>query len=488
MKLLFIDVDSLRPDHLGCYGYHRNTSPNIDRIAERGIRFTKYYASDAPCKPSRTAFTTGKFGIRTGVVDHGGKATNLRNSEKNSDFKDGLETFSLPGILRQKGLETVLVSTFHERHSAWHFAAGWNQIFNCGKLGDEIASEVTPIALKWLKSNTDKDNWCLYLNYWDPHTPYRTPESYGKPFRNDPLPDWLTKEKLEKDRQLAGPHSAREVDMYWNKPLPEYPRYPTEIKDMDDMRKLIDGYDTGIRYMDDHLGQIFEELDNQGILDEVAVIITGDHGENLGELGIYAEHATADKGTCNIPMILSLPEMKDSRIDDNFHYNMDILPTLAEWLNVEADPEWDAKSFAPALSGQSYKDRKFLVISQCSHVCQRSVLFDKWLYIRTYHDGFHLFEKHMLFDLEEDPYEQHNLAETREDIVREAIGLLNEWHDEMMAKMTEPVDPLWTVMNEGGPYHAKGNLEMYINQRLLPTGRTEAVEKLKQAYPNEFKV
>lgn len=129
MKLLFIDVDSLRPDHLGCYGYHRNTSPNIDRIAERGIRFTKYYASDAPCKPSRTAFTTGKFGIRTGVVDHGGKATNLRNSEKNSDFKDGLETFSLPGILRQKGLETVLVSTFHERHSAWHFAAGWNQIF-----------------------------------------------------------------------------------------------------------------------------------------------------------------------------------------------------------------------------------------------------------------------------------------------------------------------------------------------------------------------
>ncbi|MFL2120923.1 hypothetical protein [Marinilactibacillus psychrotolerans] len=61
-------------------------------------------------------------------------------------------------------------------------------------------------------------------------------------------------------------------------------------------------------------------------------------------------------------------------------------------------------------------------------------------------------------------------------------------NDEMMAKMTEPVDPLWTVMNEGGPYHAKGNLEMYINQRLLPTGRTEAVEKLKQAYPNEFKV
>src|SRR5690554_2832176 len=127
MKILMIDVDSLRPDHLGCYGYHRDTSPNIDKIAEKGVRFTNYYTSDAPCMPSRTALTTGKMGIRTGLVNHGGKASKLRVSEQDLDFKDNLDLFSFAGIFRQKGLDTALISTFAERHSAWHFNAGWKE-------------------------------------------------------------------------------------------------------------------------------------------------------------------------------------------------------------------------------------------------------------------------------------------------------------------------------------------------------------------------
>ncbi len=66
MRILYIDIDTLRPDHLGCYGYHRNTSPNIDAIAANGTRFTSVYASDVPCLPSRTALVTGTFGIRNG--------------------------------------------------------------------------------------------------------------------------------------------------------------------------------------------------------------------------------------------------------------------------------------------------------------------------------------------------------------------------------------------------------------------------------------
>ena len=73
-NLLIVLMDTLRPDHLGCYGYHRNTSPNIDRIAAQGVRFDNYYCSDAPCLPSRTALMSGRFGIHTGVVGHGGTA------------------------------------------------------------------------------------------------------------------------------------------------------------------------------------------------------------------------------------------------------------------------------------------------------------------------------------------------------------------------------------------------------------------------------
>ncbi|GAA0361729.1 sulfatase [Alkalibacterium iburiense] len=486
MKLLFIDVDSLRPDHMGCYGYRRNTTPTIDKLAEEGVRFTEYYTSDAPCMPSRTALATGKMGIRTGLVNHGGEASRLRISEQNLDFKDDLFQYSLAGIFRQKGMETTLISTFAERHSAWHFNAGWNTVINNGKLGDEIASEVNPDALKWLRENGQKEDWVLYVNYWDPHTPYRTPEEYGEPFKNDPLPEWLTEEKLKKDRELVGPHSAREVDMYWNKPIDKWPRHVSELKDMADMRQLIDGYDTGVRYMDDHVAELIEELERQGIKDEVAIIITADHGENLGELGIYAEHGTADKYTCNIPMIIKYPGNKKGHVDHELHYSLDLLPTLAELLDVEASSDWDGQSFANTILEGKKNGREALIISQNAHVCQRSVRFKDWLYIRTYHDGYHLFDKHQLFNLKEDPHEEHNRADDYPEVVKEATVLLQDWHDEMMSKMNEPHDPMWTVLGEGGPFHANGHLEMYTNERLIPTGRIEAAEKLSQRHPHEF--
>ena len=74
MRVLFVDIDTLRPDHMGCYGYSRNTTPNFDKVAEEGVRFDEYYCSDAPCLPSRAALISGMFGIHNGAVGHGGTA------------------------------------------------------------------------------------------------------------------------------------------------------------------------------------------------------------------------------------------------------------------------------------------------------------------------------------------------------------------------------------------------------------------------------
>lgn len=74
MKVLFIDINTLRPDHMSCYGYGRNTTPNIDSVAEEGVRFDRYYCSDAPCLPSRAALVNGTFGIKNGITGHGGNA------------------------------------------------------------------------------------------------------------------------------------------------------------------------------------------------------------------------------------------------------------------------------------------------------------------------------------------------------------------------------------------------------------------------------
>jgi choline-sulfatase len=490
MKILYLDLDTLRPDHLGCYGYQRNTSPNIDRIAAQGVRFDNYYCSDAPCLPSRAALMTGQFGIHSGIVGHGGTAADLRLEGAPRDFADRLVHWtggqSIPMMLRQAGFYTASISPFAERHGAWWFNAGFNDMHNPGKSGDESAEEITPAALKWINDNANRENWFLHVNYWDAHADYRAPEEFGNPFEGAPLPDWFDESVIEKHRQAVGPNSAREMSMYTNDPVPGKPRHVPEIKNMEDLRRHFDGQDCGIRYMDGHIGQLFDALEAQGVLDELVIIISADHGENHGELGIYKEHGTADHATCRIPMIVRWPGVTpEGHADDGLHYNLDLAPTLAELLDRPAHARWDGESFAPVLRDGQDCGRDSLVISQCAHVCQRGVRFGPWLYMRTYHDGYHLFPKEMLFNIEEDPHEQHDLADKRPDLCREGVYILNEWHDRMMATMPDAIDPLWTVIREGGPYHARGKLARYC-KRLEATERGWAVPELKKRHPCEF--
>lgn len=485
MRILHLDLDTLRPDHLGCYGYARDTSPNIDRIARAGVRFSQYYCSDAPCLPSRASLMSGRFGIHTGVVGHGGTAGDMRIEGTERGFRTAHAARCLPGVLRAAGLRTTSISPFAERHSAWWFYAGFNEMINTGEGGMESAERITPVVLDWIDRNAARDDWYLHINYWDPHTPYRAPESFGNPFADDPLPEWITPEVLTAHRAMAGPHCAREIAMYDNSTNEKFPRHPGELSDMADLRRMIDGYDCGIRYMDGHIGTLLSALETQGVpLDDLCVIVSSDHGENMGELGIYGEHATADGITPHIPMIIKWPGAPAGHVDEGLHYNLDLAPTLAELLGGKMREDWDGVSFAPALKGEEC-GRPFLVLSQCAHVCQRSVRFGDYIYVRTYHDGYHLFEKEMLFDLRADPHEQCDLAARRPELCAYGASLLLSWHDDMMATQPDAVDPLWTVMREGGPLHARGELARYIPY-LEKTGRAEAARRLRLKHPQEF--
>ncbi len=485
MKILYIDIDSLRPDHLGCYGYHRNTSPHIDAVAKESIRFENYYTSDAPCLPSRTAFYTGMFGIHSGVVGHGGTASDLRVEGARRAFRDKVEMDSVPSALQDAGFHTAQISPFGQRHAARQFYAGFNEIHNTGKGGLESAEEVQPVVMKWLEDNEEKDNWYLHVNYWDPHTPYRTPEGFGEPFADEPLPEWLTDEVFEKHLQNIGPHSAREISMFDDTEDPEFPKAPGSITDRAGLRRMIDGYDNGIKHADDQIGQIIEFLKKTGQYDDMVVVISADHGENQGELGIYAEHGTADEITCRVPLIVKWPGMRAGCVDTGLHYNLDFGPTLADLLGFEKRDMWDGRSFADSIREDADTGRDFLVVSQCAHVCQRSVRFGPWLYMRTYHDGYHLFPKEMLYNLEEDPHEQNDVAESNRAECDEGLRQLHDWHESMMSTMDYDSDPMWTVIKEGGPFHARGFLKGYC-EHLKKTGREWAVDKLKERHPREF--
>ena len=486
MRILFLDLDTLRADHLGCYGYHRATSPNLDRIAAGGVRFDGYYCSDAPCLPSRAALFTGRFGIHTGVVNHGGVCADLRLQGAERGFADRCQQDNLPAFLRAAGLRTATISPFAERHGAWWFYAGFDEIYNTGRRGQESAEHVTPTALRWIDQHAREDDWFLHVNYWDPHTPYRAPAEFGNPFADAPLPPWPDEAAIAAHQQAIGPHTAREIGMYDDTVQPQYPRYVGAVRNLHDWRRHIDGYDCGIAYMDSHIGRVLNALADQGVLDDLAVIVTSDHAENQGELGIYAEHATADHATCRIPMILRWPGGASGVAEAGLHYNLDLLPTLAALLEREPRATWAGESYAPALLRGDPCGRDALVISQCAHVCQRSARFGDWLYTRTYHDGYHLFPDEMLYNIANDPYEQRDLASTSPEVAAQGARVLAQWHDAMMASQLDgyDTDPLQIVLGEGGPYHARGHLGHYC-ERLEATGRGWAVPELRRRHPGE---
>jgi len=484
MRILFLDIDTLRPDHLGCYGYCRDTSPNIDRIAAEGVRFDNYYCSDAPCLPSRAALVSGQFGIRSGVVGHGGTAADMRLEGANRSFQNSFSDGSLWMRLRQAGFHTASVSPFAARHSAWWFNAGFTETFDTGNGGNESAEEMTPRVLDWLERRGSSDNWLLHVNYWDPHTQYRAPASFGNPFKDAPLPAWIDEDAIKLHNSQPGGHSSMELHMYDDREDAKLPRQPGKVTDMASFRRMIDGYDCGVRYADSHVGTILDKLASLGVLEDTAIIVTSDHGENLGELNSYAEHGTSDNITHRIPMIVKMPGCAKGHVDHGLHYNLDLLPTLAELGVVKPFQGWQGESYAASLKGAD-AGRPHLVLGQCAHGAMRSVRFGDWIYIRVVHDFYHLYPREMLFNLKDDPHETKNLAEARPELCAEAARILLTWQEDMMMEMPDAVDPLWTVMREGGPFHSKGKLKSYC-ERLKSTGREAAAAILERLHPKEF--
>jgi arylsulfatase A-like enzyme len=488
MRILYVDVDSLRPDHLGCYGYHRNTSPNIDALARQGVRFENCYVSDAPCLPSRTALFSGRNGFHTGVVNHGGSAAQPFIEGPRRGFNDRFSQSAWMRLLCEAGFRTVTVSSFAERHSAWHWYAGFSEILNPGKYGHERAHQVNAIALDWLGRNGREDNWFLHVNYWDPHTPYRTPAEFGNPFGGEPLPEWLTEEVRRRSWESYGPHSAQEPQGFHQQfPREKYPRMPAQLDSMAAAREWLDGYDTGIRYMDEHLGQLLNTLADLGVLDETAVIVSADHGEAQGELNVWGDHHYADSITCRVPLVARWPGLgSEGRVERALHYQYDWAATVVELVGGTVPADWDGQSFAPALRVGRDEGRPYLVTSQNAWTCQRGVRFDNYICIGTYHDGYRPIPPTMLFDLDKDSHEEHNIAAAHPEVVDRAMGMLAEWHREVAVSSQYDVDPMMTVLREGGPFQVRGHLPAYL-ERLRATGRSHHAETLIALHAAEAK-
>ena len=294
------------------------------------------------CLPDALASTTASTITEVQQAD-------MRLLGRERGMRDDRMEHSFFNIFRKAGMHTVSISTFAERHSAFWFNAGFNEMINVGKGGSESSEEVIPHALDWIKRRGHEDQWFMHLHLWDTHTPCRTPEDFQDPFTDSPASDWIDETIFQNHIEKVGQHSLHELGGFKENPrFRQFPKQRESATTMDELRQVLDGYDGSIRYMDGHIGRLIRLLKDMDIYDDMAIIITSDHGEDLGELGIYSEHGVSDYCVTHIPLLIKWPGMSPGT-DSQFHYNIDLAPTMCELLGVKPYPWWDGQSFASVL-------------------------------------------------------------------------------------------------------------------------------------------
>ncbi|MEM6430936.1 MAG: sulfatase [Deinococcota bacterium] len=452
MRIIYIDIDSLRPDHLGCYGYARSISPNIDQIAKRGVRFDHYYCADSPCMPSRHNFVTGRFGINSGVVTHGGAASKpyvLENQYGGPKQENQL----LQRVLRERNIDTIAFTNFAWRHCATWFSFGWSEFHSPNlEAGDEQAHEVTAPVLHWLDQNAGRDDFFLYVNFWDPHCNYHAPIDWFDRVREMPVSvDWPTEEVIAAQQTMPLPKNGvcTTANRLFRPGVTPPPSMPELIRSREDVEHLIDGYDAQIMYTDHHIGQLLGKLEAQGVLVDTAVIISADHGEAQGEHGIYKDHYCAHECVHRVPLILSWPGLTDTpSTNASFLYNVDLSATLIDLLGGEVPAHYDGTSFAGGLRGGAWPDRDHLVWGHGLHSLQRCVRTRDYALLTIYHDGGFPLDEIALYDMVEDPHQTTNLATSKPEVVQWLKGVLAAWLEAQKTKPYHVNDPYQTVLTE----------------------------------------
>ncbi|GAB2882910.1 sulfatase family protein [Streptomyces mayteni] len=482
MRVIYVDVDTLRADHTQPYGYQRPTTPHLQALADRGVTFDRYYCSDSPCLPSRTALTSGQFGITNGVVGHFGEAARFR---LDSGHRPDPNRPLLGQRLQDHGWYTAVVSMFAERHRAYFFHGNFRESIRAtGKINDEEAHEINAVALDWIRRHADEDDWYLHLTYWEPHTDYQIgPEWVRRAAESGPAPAWPDQAAIDGHQEVYGPRTARDLHYFRGpRPSPVPHAMPDEIRTRADFEHLVNGFDGAIMYWDHHFGQLLATLEELGIAEDTAIIVSADHGESLGEQGSYAEHGLANEPTHRVPLVVYWPGVTDDLPDEARHcdallYHIDFAPTLCELLDVPTPSGWQGESFAPALRGEALVSRPYLVLGHGAHTYQRAVRTRDHLYIRTYHPGSFRAEWESLFDVTHDPHLTRDLLAEEPELADRMRGHLAEWWNRYAGGPGALPDPMQTTLQTGPTYY---NDPGQYARHLRDTGRAHLADDLAE--------
>jgi arylsulfatase A-like enzyme len=307
--IILISLDTLRADHLGVYGYYRNTSPSIDAFAKEGIVFEKAVVQAATTLPSHMSIMTSLYPHSHGV-------------KKNRSLPE--ERVTLAELLQQGGYKTGAFADGGWMRAVFGFSQGFETYDGEKKIG---IAKILPKVKKWLDKNRSHP-FFLFIHCYDIHSPYDPPAPYDTMFQNTVYTGSFV--PSTENLNLAA----------WNQ---------VKLSDQD-LRYTIDLYDGGIRYTDEMIGKLFAYLRNAGLYDNSLIIVTSDHGEEFMEHGSFLHWRLYYRPNLHVPLIMHLPlsSRKEVRIDELVQ-SIDLLPTILDFAELPAHPDAQGRSLMPLI-------------------------------------------------------------------------------------------------------------------------------------------
>lgn len=429
-NILFIMTDQHRHDYMHCAGKDFLRTPNIDRIAECGMRFTNCFSNGPVCVPARVGLASGLQPANIGCLDNdyylpasiktyyhrlcdygyrvgcSGKLDLAKPDRYNSISGDRPCTFTwgfthpleIEGKAHAFSSDTPigpytqylhnkgLLKMFRQSKKA---ESSFERLCHYSALAAEDYHDTFTglSAARWLENIPDDFPWHMFVSFAGPHSPFDAPAEYVKHFENVEMPDPIVDDLCDKPKW----HKTRVVGLT-----------------SEQITKTRRSYAAAIELIDDQIGMILKTLEKRNMLENTYIIFSSDHGEMLGDHGIY-EKSIAYEPSLHIPLIVAGPGICGGSLSNAMIELIDINPTICELAGLPEQADIDARSFAPVLYGQKTEHRSDIVASLIKFSCIRT---ERYKYIKNTNDIDEL------YDLDNDPDELINIAGEYPDICK----------------------------------------------------------------------
>lgn len=331
-NILLISLDTLRPDHLGCYGYDKKTSPHLDRFAQQSVRFTNCRAQAPWTLPSHMALFTSMLPSENGV-------DNI-NKVLPSDIA------TLPELLHGEGYRTAALVNNGQMRAHWGFARGfdtWREFEADTPTGN--CQNITGEAIDWLKSVQRDAPFFLFLHYYDAHEPYAAPDLYRK----------------QMGTSLTGPETRK---LCFSNRSPG-----RNFDDPKVLPDLIAAYDAEIAWLDHELGKLFA-----AIPENTLVVVFSDHGEAFKEHGWLLHGATLYEEEICVPLLIRPPTDRPGKIVNDPVMLLDVAPTILNQCRIQPPPTFQGTDLS-ALMGAGPDLQPRLIPSESKAVLEGQISY-----------------------------------------------------------------------------------------------------------------